>query len=151
MTTFIDAWLLEAPMGLSQELAGTVKLVSAGARTEIKNALCLQVELQGGFCGSFWVIADAEELARLFVAARITPNEVDDQRDAGLWRGIVQQVAERAASVATRDSGITTSIVAVRQARPSSEITSSAYEMRFGDTSVLVTFSDETTHAAVGK
>jgi flagellar motor switch protein FliN/FliY len=144
MKTFLDAWLLEAPMGLSQELAGTVKLVAIEARAETKDALSFQVELQGGFSGSFWVVADAEELTRLFVAARVTPDEPDRERDATLWQGILRQVAERAAKTATKNSEASTSVHAIRKGTRPAGISSAIYELRFGETSVRIAFSDET-------
>jgi flagellar motor switch protein FliN/FliY len=144
MKTFLDAWLLEAPMGLSQELAGTVKLVSVDAMVESKDSFSIQVELQGGFQGSFWVVVDAEALARLLVAARVTPDERDRQRDAGLWQGILRQVAERATKTAAKHSGSATSVLAMREAPRTAGIASSVYEIRFGETSVRVAFSDET-------
>jgi flagellar motor switch protein FliN/FliY len=151
MKTFLDAWLLEAPMGLSQEMAGTVKLVAVDAPAETKDAFNFQIELQGGFQGSFWVVADAEALARLFVAARVTPDEQDRQRDAGLWQGIIRQVADRAAKSATKSSGAATSVLAIREVSRPVGISSATYEMRFGETTVQVGFSDETKAAAEKK
>jgi flagellar motor switch protein FliN len=151
MKAFLDAWLLEAPMGLSQELAGTVKLVAVDALVDTKDSFCLQIELQGGFRGSFWIVADADALARLFVIARITPEERDAKRDEALWLSIVRQVAERAARAATKDSGTTTSVLAVRQATSTSRVSFAAYEIRFGETAVRVAFSDETRPAAEKK
>jgi len=144
MKTFLDAWLLEAPMGLSQELAGTVKLVPVDAVAETKDSFSMRVELQGGFAGSFWVVADAAALTRLFVAARVTPDEQDRARDVGLWQGILQQVAERAAKSATRNSGSATSVAGVREAARPAGMSQAVYELRYGETSVRVSFSDET-------
>jgi flagellar motor switch protein FliN len=151
MKTFFDAWLLEAPMGLSQELAGTVKLVPVEALVEPKNSFCFQVELQGGLQGSFWVMVDAEAICRLFVAARVTPDEPDRQRDSALWQGIIRQVAERAAKTATRNLGAATSVLAVREVMRPSGITAATYEIRFGEISVRIAFSDETKTAAEKK
>lgn len=151
MKTFLDAWLLEAPMGLSQELAGTVKLVAAEASAEIKDAVCFQIELQGGFRGSFWVAADAEALARLFVVARVTPDEPDRQRDVALWQGIVRQVAERAAKAVAKNTGAATSVTALQEVPRPAGIVAAVYELRFGETLVRVAFSDETKSAAEKK
>lgn len=150
MKTFLDAWLLEAPMGLSQELAGTVKLVPLDAWAEPKDSFCFQVELQGGLQGSFWVATDAEAMARLFVAARVTVDEQDRQRDAGLWQSILRQIAERVAKSLTRSSGTATSVVAIREAQRPLGI-STAYEMRFGETAVRVAFFEETKSMAEKK
>ena len=94
MKTFIDAWLLEAPAGLSQELAGTVKLVAIEQPEERKDSLCSHIELDGRLRGSFWITVEAEALAHLLVAARVTSDESDRERDAQLWQGIIRQVAD---------------------------------------------------------
>src|ERR1700722_4835188 len=75
MKTLIEAWLLEAPAGLSQELAGTVKLVSVDQPLETKDSFCCQIELDGRLRGSFWVAVETEALARLLMAARVTSDE----------------------------------------------------------------------------
>jgi flagellar motor switch protein FliN len=144
MKTFLDAWLLEAPMGLSQELAGTVKVVAAGTWTQAAETLCLKVELQGAFRGSFWVTAEPAALARLFVAARITPAETDIPRDTALWQGIIRQVAERAAKAVSRDNGAPTSVVTVQQAALPTDLSWTAFEIRFGETSAHIALSDGT-------
>lgn len=144
MKTFFDAWLLEAPVGLSQELAGSVKLVAAEAASTGKEPFCFRIELQGGLTGGFWVIADAEALSRLFVVARITPDAADRQRDAALWQGILRQVAERAAKTIAKDSNAAVSVLAVRESPLPSGMTPGAYTMRFGETSVGVAFCDKT-------
>lgn len=144
MKTFLDAWLLEAPMGLSQELSGTVRLAAVDNTDELKDPCCFQVELKGGFQGDFWVLTDAEALFRLLVAARATPDEQDRLRDESLWQGIIRQVAERATKAATKKSGVVTSIVTIGQAMlpPGSRLAN--YEIRFGETSVRIAFVDET-------
>jgi flagellar motor switch protein FliN/FliY len=147
MKTFFDAWLLEAPMGLSQELAGTVKLVALEQLPEMKEPHCSQVEVSGGSRGNFWIIADTNSLARLLVAARVTPEEPDRNRDAQLWQGIVRQIAERAAKVAGKESGFVTSILAVREAPRPLGLALAAYEIRFGEVVVPVAFADQTKSA----
>ena len=144
MKTFLDAWLLEAPVGLSQELAGSVKLVPAEAVPTTKEPFCFQIELQGGMGGSFWVVADAEALSHLFVAARVMPETPDRERDAALWQGILRQVAERTAKTIAKDSNTTVSVLGVRELQLPPEMMPAAYDMRFGETPVRVAFCDKT-------
>ena len=144
MKTFLDAWLVEAPMGLGQELAGMVRLAAVDSSAEIQNSLSFQIELDGAFRGSFWVVVDAEALARLLIAARVTPEEKDAQRDAALWQGIMRQVAERAAKATAKSAGSATSILAVREAKQPLGIPFSGYEIRFGEIAARVAFADET-------
>lgn len=146
MKTFLDAWLLEAPIGLSQEFAGTVKLAAAAAEVGLpaSESFCFQIELQGGLAGGFWVVADAAALLRLFVVARLTPEAPDRQRDTLLWQGILRQVAERAAKRIAKDSGKAVSVIAVRELPLPSGMMPAAYEMCFDETSVGIAFCDQT-------
>lgn len=144
MKTFLEAWLAEAPMGLSQELAGMIKLAAMDSSIEIEDSLCCQLELEGAFRGSFWVIVDAEMLARLLVVARVTPEEKDSQRDIALWQGILRQVAERTAKASARFAGAPTSIKAVSEAQKPTGVVFADYEIRFGETTVRIAFADET-------
>ncbi|HZY61059.1 MAG TPA: flagellar motor switch protein FliN [Edaphobacter sp.] len=143
MKTFLEAWLAEAPMGLGQELAGMIKLTAIDSSTEIQNSLCCRVELEGAFQGSFWVNVDAGMLARLLVAARVTPEEKDRQRDSALWQGILRQVAERAAKASARSVGAPTSITAVSESKKPSGVVFTDYEIRFGEATVRIAFADE--------
>lgn len=144
MKTFLDAWLAEASLGLSQELAGMAQLVAIGSMEEVQHPLTYQIELDGAFRGSFWIVADAEALARLLIAARVTPDEPDLQRDAVLWQGMMRQVAERTAKAAAKSTGTVTSILSIREARQPSGVSFAAYELRFGETVIRVAFADET-------
>ena len=146
MKTFLDAWLLEAPMGFSQELAGTVKIAAAETQPEAQDAVYLEVELQGGFHGKFWVLASIGALGRLLIAAKVTaeePSSNERSRDTALWLGMVQQVAERAAKAATRSLGVATTVVAVREAAQPSAATFVSYALRFGGNTVPLAFADE--------
>lgn len=151
MKTFIDAWLLEAPMGLSQELAGMVKLLPAGQLPETGESLCCQVEVQGGMKGSFWIVVEASALARIFVSARITPEEPDGERDAQLWHGIVRQVAAKAAKAASKDAGAVVSIASVNVTQCPPGLAFVAYEIRFGEVTARVAFADQSRPATEAK
>lgn len=151
MKTFLDAWLLEGPIGLSQELAGTVKFVATEALLTAKEPFCFQIELQGGMGGSFWVVADAEALSHLFIVARVTPEAPDRQRDAALWQGTLRQVAERAAKMIAKDSNTAVSVLAVRELPLPPGTMPAVYDMRFGEMSVRVAFCDKTQPVAEKK
>jgi flagellar motor switch protein FliN/FliY len=151
MKTLIEAWLLEGPAGLSQELAGMVKLVSVEQPVEAKDSLCCQIELDGRLRGSFWVAVETEALARLLIAARVTSDESDQERDALLWQGILRQVAERAVKRFGKESGATSSIQTIREAPRPLGVAFAAYEIRFGEVSVRVGFADQTRLEAEAK
>jgi flagellar motor switch protein FliN/FliY len=144
MQTFLDAWLLEAPMGFSQELAGTVKLVPSAPMQELEGAICSRVEVDGGFRGAFWVLVHAEKLGHLLATARVTAGNVDQKPDTQLWEGILRQVAERTAKAASKAAGIAVSITSVQETVLPSGEDFSFYELRFGEATVPVGFADKT-------
>ncbi len=144
MKAFLDAWLTEAPMGFSQELAGMVKLAQAAAMPEPEKALCFQVEVGGGLHGVFWVLVSAEKLAELLMAARVTADGMDPRRDAQLWEGMLRQVAERTAKAVGKTSGATVSIASVREAPFPAGEKFAFYELRFGEVIVPIGFADRT-------
>jgi flagellar motor switch protein FliN len=144
MKTFLDAWLLEAPMGFSQELSGTVKLVPSAPMPDPEKALCSRVELAGGLCGAFWILVHAEKLGHLLMTAHVTTGDADQKRDAQLWEGIVRQVAERAAKAAGKAAGIAVSVTSVQETPLPADENFSFYELRFGEAIVPVGFADRT-------
>lgn len=149
MKTFLDTWLLEAPVGLSQELAGTVKLVPSGQLPETEGSLCCQIEVAGGMRGSFWIVIDAGALARVLVEARVVeahvaPEGPDSGRDAQLWQDILRQVAARAAKAAGKEAGAPVTIAAILTAQRPAGLALAAYEMRFGELTARVAFADQT-------
>ena len=151
MKTFIDAWLLEAPMGLSQELAGMVKLLPAEQLPDAGESLYCQVDVHGGLRGSFWIVVEAKALAHVFVSARITPDEPDGERDAQLWQGIVKQVAAKAAKTAGKDAGATVSIANVSLVQRPVGLAFAAYEIRFGEVVARVAFADQSSPVVEAK
>lgn len=144
MKTFLDAWLLEAPMGLSQELSGTVRLATSEQLPSREDSLYCRIEVQGGMKGSFWIAIEAHALFQLFVSARVTADELDAERDSQLWQGIIRQVAARAVKSAGKDATVPVSIANVSMMQPSVELTLTAYELRFGEVVARVAFADQT-------
>jgi flagellar motor switch protein FliN/FliY len=142
--TFLNAWLLEAPMGFSQELSGTVRLAQAEQLPGETDSLYCQVDVQGGMRGSFWIAVDAGALARIFIGARVTADDPDVERDAQLWQGMIRQVAARAAKSASRDAGAVVSIGNVSMVRPPAGLTFTGYEIRFGEIAAPAAFADQT-------
>lgn len=148
MKTFLDAWLLEAPMGLSQELSGTVRLVPAEHLPDSAGAACCQIEVAGGMRGSFFVVIETSGLSRIFVSARVTAEDSDAERDVQLWQGILRQVAARVIRTAGKEAGAPVSVTEVSIVQPPAGLALSAYEMRFGEMTAAVAFADQTRPAA---
>jgi flagellar motor switch protein FliN len=142
--TFFDAWLLEAPAGLSQELSGTVRLLPGEPLSDANASICCQVELQGGMKGSFWIMVDSSALAKIFVSARVTADEADPERDAQLWQGIIRQVAARAAKSAGKEAGAPVSVADINLAAQPAGPVPVPYQLRFGDLTSPIAFIDQT-------
>ncbi|HEX3437215.1 MAG TPA: flagellar motor switch protein FliN [Pseudacidobacterium sp.] len=144
MKTFLDAWLLEAPTGFSQELAGMVKLVPADPIQGTVETISFQIELSGGLRGAFWVLADVTALGSLLKAARITTGEPDRSRDAQRWQSIVRQVAERAARSLNKAAKADVSVSSVHEGQRPDRDSFVFYELRFGEAVVRMAFDDKT-------
>jgi flagellar motor switch protein FliN len=142
--TFLDAWLLEAPVGFSQELSGTVKLVAAEQLPEESTSLYCQIEMQGGLRGSFFIAIEASALARVLRGALITPDDLDQGRDAQLWQGMISQVAARALKAIGKSISFPVSIISVNIVPLPGKLAFTAYELHFGDITARIAFSDQT-------
>ncbi len=139
MKTFLTAWLAEAPKVLSRELAGKLDLIPSAQLPQPETATTLAVTLAGACSGRFLVTADRYALHTLFVAARITNGDMDADRDRELWRGILRQIA--AATTALLD--VPEASISVEDATWTLGLPSAAYELRFGETVLLIAFTDE--------
>ncbi|WP_238324697.1 FliM/FliN family flagellar motor switch protein [Pseudacidobacterium ailaaui] len=143
MKTFLDAWLLEAPPAFSQELAGTVKLVSCTSGLEPQKALCFQAEYRGGLSGTFWIMVEKEKLGGLLKAAHLVSESSDERQGEQIWENILRQVADRAGKAAGRWAGAVVSVVTLRQVPfPAGEAFQS-YELCFGEEKVLLGVADK--------
>ena len=139
MKSFLAAWLAEAPKVLSREFAGKLELRPSAQLPQPETATTLAVALGGPYSGSFRVTADRYALHTLLASARITDGTLDADRDRELWRGILRQIAASAApSIDPPQVSIS-----VEDATWALGLPSAAYELRFGETVVLMAFTDE--------
>ncbi|MGB0125477.1 MAG: flagellar motor switch protein FliN [Silvibacterium sp.] len=154
MKSFLTAWLAEAPKVLGRELSASLELLPSARLPEPEAAVSLSVTVSGPANGRFLVIADRAALHELFVAARVTAGDADEPRDRELWRGILQQTAEQIAAQITAQTAATAAqsvdgaraaalSVSVEDASWTLGLPSAAYELRFGDTVMLLAFADE--------
>jgi len=142
MKTFLTAWLAEAPRIFSREFAGELELRPCAQLPQPETATTLAVTIAGPYSGRFLITADRYALHSLFVAARITNGDMDADRDRELWRGILRQIA--AATIASLDSARAAQVsISVEDAIWTLGLPSAAYELRFGETVLLIAFTDE--------
>lgn len=143
MQSFLDAWLAAAPKLFERELSGKLQLLPSARLPQPGAASALAITLGGTLPGRFLVAVEDAALHALFVEARLTDSSEDQARDAGLWRGLVQQVAAAAAQAldSARPGGapVPVSIEAVAWTLGTP---SAAYEMRFGDAVLPLAFAD---------
>jgi flagellar motor switch protein FliN len=142
MKSFLTAWLAEAPKVLSRELAGELQLRPSAQLPQPETATTLAVTLKGPYNGRFLVTADRYALHALLSGARVTDGSLDAERDRELWRAILHQIAAAAAESfdPTRAAQI---ILSIEDASWTLGLASAAYELRFGETLLLLAFTDE--------
>jgi len=143
MKPFLKAWLAEAPAVLARELAGELELRPSAQLPQPETAATLAIVPGGPFQGRFLVTADRYALHALLAAASITDGSLDAERDREIWSGMVRQVAEGA----TRAEGAgepAAAGVGIEDAEWTLGLPSAAWELRFGETVLLLAFTDET-------
>lgn len=143
MKPFLKAWLAEAPTVLARGLAGELELRPSAQLPQPETAATLAVIPGGRFQGRFLVTADRYALHALLTAASITDGSLDAERDREIWSGMVRQVAEEV----TRADNVGESPVSsvnIEDAEWKLGLPSAAWELRFGETVLLLAFTDET-------
>jgi flagellar motor switch protein FliN len=143
MKPFLKAWLAEAPTVLARELAGELELRPSAQLPQPETAATLAVIPGGRFQGRFLVTADRYALHALLAAASITDGSLDAERDHEMWSGMVRQVAEQAARADNAGESLV-SPVNIEDAEWTLGLPSAAWELRFGETVLLLAFTDET-------
>ena len=143
MKPFLKAWLAEAPTVLARGLAGELELRPSAQLPQPETAATLAVIPGGHFQGRFLVTADRYALHALLAAASVTDGSLDAERDREIWSGMVRQVAEEATRA---DNAGESPVVAVsiEDAEWTLGLPSAAWELRFGETVLLLAFTDET-------
>jgi flagellar motor switch protein FliN len=142
MKLFLTAWLAEAPMILAAKLGGSVELRPSAQLPQPETSATLAILLDGPYQGCFLVTADRYALQALLAGARMSDGSVDADRDRELWRNILRQIAGQAAQAfdPPRASSIS---VSIEDAAWTLGLPSAAYELHFGETVLLVAFTDE--------
>ena len=143
MKPFLKAWLAEAPTVRARELAGELELRPSAQLPQPETAATLAVIPGGRFQGRFLVTADRYALHALLAAASITDGSLDAERDHEMWSGMVRQVAEQAARADNAGESLV-SPVNIEDAEWTLGLPSAAWELRFGETVLLLAFTDET-------
>jgi flagellar motor switch protein FliN/FliY len=142
MKSFLTAWLAEAPGLLARELGGDVELRPSAQLPQPETTANLAILLDGPCRGRFLVTADRYALQALLSGARVTDGSVDADRDRELWRNILQQIAAQAAQAFDPAQAASLS-VSIEDAAWTLGLPSAAYELRFGETVLLLAFTDE--------
>lgn len=142
MKSFLTAWLAEAPAVLARELGGKLELRPSAQLPQPETAANLAIVFKGPYQGRLLVTADRYALQALLAGSRVTDGSIDPDRDRELWRGILRQIATHAAEELNVAQGRSLSIE-VEDADWSLGLPSAAYELRVGDTVVLLAFTEE--------
>jgi flagellar motor switch protein FliN/FliY len=143
MHSFLKAWLDEAPGVLARGLAGELELRPSAQLPQPETAVTLAVFPGGRLQGRFLVTADRYALHALFAAAGVTDGSLDAERDREIWSGMVRQVAGLVTQ-ADNDGEPAASPLMIEEAEWALGLPSAAWELRFGETVLLLAFTDET-------
>lgn len=145
MKSFLSAWLAAAPKILEREFAGRIELRASAQLPQPETATTLAFLLDGPCRGRFLVTADRYALQAVLAGARITDGSLDAERDRGLWCGILEEITATAVkSITAPQADADAPTVSVEDAEWTLGLSSAAYELRFGETVLLVAFTDET-------
>ncbi len=137
MKTFLEVWLSEAPAILRAELSGEAQLVPAESLPSLSGAVSLSVGLSGSAQGTFTITVDRDALPRVLAAARLIGSEVEPESHWDLWRDVVKRMA---AGASQNFAGVT--IANIEDANWRLGLPSAAYELRIGDVSMRLAFTD---------
>jgi flagellar motor switch protein FliN/FliY len=143
MKSFLTAWLAEAPGLLAHEFWGDVELRPSAQLPQPETSANLAILLVGPYRGRFLVTADRYALQALLAGARVTDGSVDADRDRDLWRNILQQIAARAVQTLEPSYATQAPSISIEDATWTLGLPSAAYELRFGETVLLLAFTDE--------
>jgi flagellar motor switch protein FliN len=143
MHSFLKAWLDEAPGSLARGLAGKLELRPSSQLPQPDTAVTLAVIPGGRFQGRFLVTADRYALHALLTATHVTDGSLDADRDREIWSGMVRQVAERVVRAGNADESAAAAL-AIEDAEWTLGLPSAAWELRVGETALLLAFTDET-------
>jgi flagellar motor switch protein FliN/FliY len=138
MKTFLEAWLSEAPAILRRELSNDIQMVASESVPPLSSAASLSVGFSGSAKGAFTITVDRNTLPQVLSAARLTGGESEGERNWELWRDLVSNVANGAVRSFT-GAAITT----IDDAKWRLGLPSAAYELRIGDASMRVAFTDQ--------
>lgn len=142
MRSFLRAWLTEAPEVLARELAGEAELRPSAQLPQLETATTLAITAGEAALGRFLVTADRYALHALLAAASRTDGSLDAERDRALWSGILLKIAESALG----EMGLPPSpgkAPAIEDAEWTLGLPSAAWELRLGETVLLLAFTDE--------
>lgn len=144
MKSFLSAWLSAAPQIFEYEFAGRIELRASAQLPQPETTSTVAFALNGPCRGRFLVTADRYALHALLAGARITDGSLDADRDRGLWCGILEKITAAAAqSINLSQPDADPPTVFIEDAEWTLGLSSAAYELRFGETVLLVAFTDE--------
>lgn len=140
MRSFLACWLTEAPKIFKSQFVRESSLLPCAQLPQPEMALSLAISF-GAIRGCFLVSADRASLKALLASSGTITGDQDDESHFEVWRKVLQQVAERALHLfnpAVALDGISIEVADWTLGTPSA-----AYELRCGESAVLLAFTDE--------
>lgn len=138
MKTLLERWLAGSPAFFRSEL-GSAAALTACEHLPAPTALCFSMRVSGTAEGVFTIAVDRAGLRKLLTAAGVTPDSEDAVRDAELWRGLLEQAAR---VIVPADDPIV--MASPEESTWQLGRAAAAYELRIGEVSMAIAFSDQT-------
>jgi flagellar motor switch protein FliN/FliY len=138
MSSFIQTWLLAAVPILQRELSDRAELIPAEQLPSPAKTVSLAVSLGHSATGRFTVSADLSAFNSILVEAGLVGSESDARRDYELWRNLIREIA-----VATAEAFGGAKVELIEDAQWSLGSPSAAYELRLGNSKMLIAFADQ--------
>jgi flagellar motor switch protein FliN/FliY len=140
MKTFLETWLSRAPLVFAQELSSLLQLTPTDQPPAPDGAMSVAMNVSGAASGRFLILADRSELHALLVAVNVAEDGTDQQWEAELFRGLLDQIAQ--------DVGATIGGLTVAPAEPiewPAGIPAATYKLGLGGgPAMLIAFVDQT-------
>lgn len=140
MKSFLTCWLAEAARVFESQFTGKPELLPCARLPQPEKAVTFAITF-GASHGRFLVSADRDALSALFAANKINADGQDNERQLGTWRNVLQQIADSA--VRLFDPSVGSMKASVEPATWIVGKPSAAFELRFGEIFVPMSFTDE--------
>ena len=139
MNSFLERWLVAVVPVLHREISNRVEFAPAQTLPSPTSAVSLAISIGNGH---FIVSAELSDFAALLEQAGLAIPQSDAHHNSELWRAVIRE----AGLAAAKDFGA--KVESIDDASWSLGLASAAYQIRLGDATMLVAFTDQVISSA---